>query len=141
MRYFSVFFWITLGLFTANQFLEKAGVFIPYLHSYLDDVLCPGIVLGFALSFQQQLTFRDKNYTLGIGHLLVFVIWYSLLFEVIFPWEDPRHHSDLWDVAAYSFGAILFHKFGNRPAQRLMTFSSKRQASRENEDENAVQTR
>jgi len=141
MRYFSSFFWITLSLFTINQFVERAGIFIPFIHSYFDDILCPGIVMGFALFLQQQLTFRDQHYTFGVGYLIVFVLWYSLLFEVIFPFEDARHHSDLWDVFAYSVGAVLFHKFGNKPARRLLNFNLKRQVSRINEDDNAVQTR
>ncbi len=120
MRYFSTYFWICLILFTINQFVEKAGIFIPYIHSYLDDTLAPGIVLGFALAFQQQLTFRAKAYIFSIGHILFFVVWYALLFEIVFPYFDPRHHADIMDVFAYSIGGFLFYKLGNLTTAKLL---------------------
>lgn len=120
---FSSYFWLTTLLFTLNQVLEKYGVVIPYVHSYLDDVLCPGIVLGFALFVQQQLTYRNADYILSKGDIIFFVVWYSLLFEVIFPWFDQRHHSDLVDVLAYSIGALLFYKLGSKGTLRLFLWN------------------
>ncbi len=121
MKYFSAYFWICLTLFTLNQLVEKAGIFIPYVHSYLDDTLAPGIVLGFALAFQQQLTFRNKSYVFSMGHVVFFVVWYALLFEVVFPYFDPRHHADILDVAAYSLGAILYYYLGNRSSSGFLS--------------------
>lgn len=123
MKFFSKYFWICLGLFTLNQLVEKAGIHLPFIHSYLDDLLAPGIVLGFALAFQQQLTFRNSSYRFGWGHALVFVVWYSLLFEVVFPSYDPRHHADIWDVVAYSVGTLVFMKWGNQQSRYHLKFS------------------
>lgn len=120
MAIFSTYFWFSLIIFLVNQLLEHNGIFIPYVHSYLDDVLCAGIVLGFTLPIMQHLVFQDRSYRFGPWHLLCFVIWYSLLFEVIFPWEDPRHYADIWDVLAYAVGTLLFHFLGNRPTARLL---------------------
>lgn len=122
MKYFSRLFWVCLGLFTANQMLEKMGVFIPYLHSYFDDFLCPAIVLGFTLSFQQQLSFRNPGYTFSYWHVIVFVVWYFVLFEGIFPAFDSRHYSDPLDLLAYAAGGILFYNAGNNPAPGLLHF-------------------
>lgn len=120
LRYFSTYFWFCLLLFSFNQFLERAGIFIPYVHAYLDDLLCPGIVLGFALFVQQQFTFRNRFYLFNYGHLVFFVIWYGLLFEVVFPAYDSRHYSDFWDVAAYALGSVGFHFWGNREASSML---------------------
>ena len=120
MHYFSKYFWITFTLFTVNQLLEEAGIFIPWIHSYLDDLLAAGIVLGFTLTFQQQLTFRNNNYRFSAGHAIFFVIWYSLLFEVVLPHFDARHHADILDVVAYIAGSFLFMALGNKPAQKLI---------------------
>ena len=120
MKYFSAYFWICLTIFTLNQLVEKAGIFIPYVHSYLDDTLAPGIVMGFALAFQQQLTFRNKSYVFSIGHIIFFVVWYALLFELVFPYFDPRHYADVMDVVAYALGGMLFYKTGNRPSYKLL---------------------
>ncbi len=119
MKYFSRYFWFCLSLFVFNQGLEKAGIFIPFVHSYLDDLLCPGIVLGFALSFQQQITYRSALYRFSKWYALIFVLWYSLLFEIVFPSFDSRHHSDVWDVLAYSIGTIGFMNWGNASAPQL----------------------
>jgi hypothetical protein len=120
----SRFFWFCLILFTVNQFIERAGIFIPIVHSYLDDLLCAGIVLGTALFVQQQLTFKHPEYTLPIKNLVFFVVWYSFLFEVLFPSMDKRHHADPWDILAYVIGTWLFATFGNKPVKELLLFKN-----------------
>ena len=121
---FSNYFWITSILFTINQFLERQKVVIAFLHSYLDDFLCPGIVLGLALFIQQQFTFRNLQYRFSKGNMVFFVIWYSVLFELLFPYLDARHHADFWDIAAYTVGTIAFAFLGNKSVHRLYFFSS-----------------
>lgn len=122
MRYTSPIFLLSSFLFVLNQLVERLGIHIPWVHAYLDDILCPSIVLGLTLFIQQQLTFRRASYVFSVRLLVGFVIWYSILFEVIFPMKDPRHFSDPWDIAAYAAGTLLFYKFGNRPAEGLIFF-------------------
>lgn len=121
MKYFHWSFWLAITLYSVNQIVEDQGVLIPFLYSYLDDFLCPFIVLGFTLAFQQQLTYRNPNYTFGIGHLVVFILVYSILFEGVFPKDDNRHFSDAWDILAYSIGGILFYLTGNKKAPSLVS--------------------
>jgi hypothetical protein len=120
MRFFSPFFWICLVTFSLNQGIEKAGIHIPYVHAYLDDLLTAGIVMGFALFVQQQFTYKKVNYIFSSWHSVVFVVWYALLFEVVFPSYDARHHADLLDVAAYALGAVGFHFWGNKAVKRKL---------------------
>lgn len=98
-------------LFCANQLLERF-VTVPYLHAYLDDLLCPAIVLGAALRFLQWLL-ADGDYRFSWGQIVFFWVWYSLLFEFIFPLNDARHFSDPLDLVAYAVGCLLFWKWGN----------------------------
>lgn len=121
MRYFSKIFWVSLLLFVINQLLERAGIFIPFIHSYLDDFLCPSIVLGFTLSFQQQLTYRAAQYRFAPAHVVAFVLWYFVLFEWVFPSYDDRHFSDPMDLLAYTAGGLLFYFLGNKPAPGLVS--------------------
>ena len=114
MRSFSYLFWISSGLFTLHQIVEKWWS-IPYVHAYLDDVLAPSIVLGLALFFFQRVFPGDPSYSHPRNFLIIFVIWYSILFEVIFPAIDGRHYADIWDLFAYSLGTWIFHKWGNEP--------------------------
>ena len=81
MKYFSALFWLSVVLFATNQVVEASGICIPYVHSYLDDLLCSPIILGFALFIQQQFTYQNKNYTLSYPMVIVFVIWYSFIFS------------------------------------------------------------
>ena len=128
MKYFSKIFWISLFTFVLNQIIETNAIFIPYVHSYLDDVLCSPIVLGFALYVQQQFTYRNNRYVLSRGMILLFVLWYSLIFEVLLPMTSSSFHADLFDVFAYSLGAYIFYKRGNKPVSKLL-FPKKSAAS------------
>jgi hypothetical protein len=114
LRWFSPYFWFSFLLFSANQVLERFHK-IPLLYSYLDDLLAPGIVLGVALFFFQKVFPADPSFVLDGKLLIVFVLLYSLLFEVIFPYTDARHTSDYWDILAYSMGTIIFRFWGNQP--------------------------
>ncbi len=114
MFYFSKLFWITFLLFAFNQLLERLGMKVYFLYSYLDDLLCPPIVLGFTLFVQQQFTYRKRDYKFSTKALIFFWLWYSFLFEYVFPLVDKRHYSDPWDVLMYALGVLLFSKFGNR---------------------------
>lgn len=114
MARFSWFFWLCLALFTSHQLIELWWS-IPWVHAYLDDILAPSIVLGFALFFFQNIFPADPKFTLHWSWILLFVLWYSLLFEWYFPAQDARHYADPFDILAYMFGAILFFFFGNKP--------------------------
>ncbi len=116
---FSYYFWLCSVVFIINQLVEKLGLFIPFVHSYLDDIVCPGIVLGFALFVQQHFTYRVANYRLPLSHILFFVVWYSFLFELLFPLWDNRHHADALDILAYGGGAFWFYYFGNKEVKHL----------------------
>jgi hypothetical protein len=113
ISWFSNYFWFSFLLFTANQILERFYK-IPWLYSYLDDLLAPGIVLGFSLFFFQKVFPADKEFRLDDKLLISFLVLYSLLFELIFPWTDPRHTADYWDILAYAIGTLAFRFLGNR---------------------------
>ena len=119
LKQFSTYFWFCLLVFIINQGVEKYSIYIPYVHSYLDDVLCPGIVLGFTLWFQQRFTYKNFNYVFNFKLLILFVGWYSFLFEVWFPYHDPRHHADPWDILAYAAGTFLYAFLGNKSILHL----------------------
>lgn len=87
---------------------------LPFLHSYLDDLLAPGIVLGLVLLFFQRVFPADEQFRLPALWGLYFVLWYALFFELIFPLYDARHYADPWDVVAYATGTLAFYRWGNR---------------------------
>jgi hypothetical protein len=106
---------LTAGiLFTLNQYLEKvAGIFLPYVHEYLDDVLCMPVVLTLTLFIQRKITFRNEAYTFTAGHVMVAVVYFSLMFEGILPAYSPKYTRDWLDIVAYAAGAAVFYRYIN----------------------------
>ncbi len=114
MNRFSALFWIASSLFTLHQLIE-IWYSIPWVHAYLDDLLAPIIVLGLALYFFQFIFPADPSYQHSVFLLVIFVFWYGVLFELVFPYYDARHYADPWDLLAYATGTLLFYKWGNEP--------------------------
>ncbi|AEL25435.1 hypothetical protein Cycma_1681 [Cyclobacterium marinum DSM 745] len=109
------FFWIPCILFWANQYLEKIkGLFLPFLHSYLDDLLAIPVVLGITLQAfrwmhqdHQQMIFTKKQIIIGL-------IYFGLLFEGLLPAWSLVYVRDPMDLVCYSIGAIYFWFFINK---------------------------
>lgn len=104
-------------LFTGNQWLEHFYI-IPFVHAYLDDLLCPLAVMGLSLAFFQHILLQDGDFVFPWHFLVVFWLFYGLLFEGLLPLYDARHYADPWDLLAYALGSLLFYLYGNRPYLR-----------------------
>lgn len=101
-----------LLLATVNQIFEKGfGIFIPVVHSYLDDLLCFPIVLTFGLAMYRLFM---PLYRLTIWHMLPVFVFYSVYFEVYLPTVSTRATADVLDVVMYLFGLTIFGYFINR---------------------------
>ncbi len=109
-------FVIAVLLFLLNQWLEHQGIYVPLLFSYLDDLLVMPIVLTLTLLFQRYVTFKDPGYTFSTWHVLVAIVYFSLIFEVVLPRYSSRYTADPLDVLAYAAGGALFYYFINQPA-------------------------
>jgi hypothetical protein len=105
-------FIISVLLFLLNQILERAGVFLPYIHSYLDDLLCMPVTLTIALFLQQKFT-RSPAYIFSKNHVVVVVIFYAIFFEVWLPKQSAHYTSDPLDAIAYAAGGLVFYFFIN----------------------------
>lgn len=100
-----------LSLATANQALEKGFViFIPLIHSYLDDLLCLPIVLTLGLAAYRIVW---PTYKLRLWHMIPVFVVYSIYFEWYLPQISLAYTSDLFDVLAYTGGLTIFSYFIN----------------------------
>jgi len=100
-----------LMLAIVNQVIEKGfGVFIPVIHSYLDDVLCMPIVLTCGLAFYRLM---EPDYKLCIWHMLPVLLVYSIYFEWYLPQVSAKSTADIFDVFMYLVGLTIFHYFIN----------------------------
>ena len=101
-----------VALATINQILEKGfGIFIPVIHSYLDDLLCFPIVLTLGLSVYRSVY---PNYCLNWFHMLSVLIIYSVYFEWILPKQSSNFTADPFDVIMYLIGLAIFSYFINQ---------------------------
>lgn len=110
-------FSLAVGVFIVNQLLEARGIYIPYVHSYLDDVLALPIMMCGMLMIQQQITYRNPKYTFSIWHILFMVALLSWYFEWYAPGRKANHYADVFDVAAYAIGGVGFYIWQNVPAR------------------------
>jgi hypothetical protein len=107
-----------LLVFTVHHFSQQHFPIV-FLSSYLDDLLVGGIVLGAVLWFFQNIFPAEPSFLITRLQAAGFVVFYSLLFELLWPLTDARHYADPWDVLAYFTGTLLFLIFGNKPKLNL----------------------
>ncbi len=105
------FFLVAVLLASLNQFLEYNGIFIPFIHCYLDDLLCFPIVLTLGLAAYRAVW---PNYTLGFWHMAPLFIIYSVYFELYLPQLSSNYTADFVDVLMYLAGLALFSHFINQ---------------------------
>jgi hypothetical protein len=99
-------------LATVNQIFEKGfGIFVPIVHSYLDDLLCFPIVLTMGLAMYR---YFKPDYRLSAWHIWPTVIVYSVYFECYLPQTSAAYTADVMDLLMYVLGALVFQRFINR---------------------------
>src|SRR4051794_32303200 len=108
-------FVISFLLFISNQIIERIGIVIPWVHSYLDDLLCMPVTLTVALFMQQKFT-NSPSYIFSKYKIIAVCIFYAVYFEVWLPTIYCRYTSDVLDVIAYATGGLVFYFFLNNPA-------------------------
>jgi hypothetical protein len=109
------FFLVSCLLFWLNQYLEKVqGIFIPFVHAYLDDLLAMPVVLGIALQVFQWIHPLKDNFRFSKVQVLVGWLYFSFLFEWLLPRWSDTYVGDPWDGVAYGLGAVLFYRLINK---------------------------
>jgi hypothetical protein len=103
--------WVSITLFIINQLLERVwSINIPYVHAYLDDLLCLPIILGLSTQIIQWIHPARNYYYLSKTHLIIAVIFFSVVFELIYPLAYPENFTaDAVDVIFYAIGGLLFY--------------------------------
>ncbi|WP_228527768.1 magnesium citrate secondary transporter [Pararhodonellum marinum] len=100
--------------------MEKIqGLFIPYVHAYLDDLLAMPVILGITLQVFRWIHPQKSLFVFTKTQVIVGVIYISLIFEVFLPYLSDRYTRDLWDVLCYFIGAGLFYRFINIPSKTI----------------------
>lgn len=101
-------------LFIIHQVIQKGfGIDIPYVHSYLDDVLVMPIILTLILVERRRLFLWGKDFSFSAIETIGLVISFSLIFEFLFPYISIKFTFDWWDFLAYAFGGVIYYKYLN----------------------------
>lgn len=104
------YFVIACLIFWMNQLLEKVfGIFVPWVHEYLDDLLAMPVVLGITLQVFQWIHPKKEKFRFSKIQVAVGWIYFSFLFEFLLPKYSERYTADVWDVFAYGIGAVAFY--------------------------------
>lgn len=106
-------FIFSIVLFVLNQLLEKQfEIYVPLLHTYLDDLLCMPVVLTLSL-YILQLLLKNEQFRLTKFQVIIAVVYFAVMFELILPAFSIKYTSDVLDIAVYGIGAFIFFKFIN----------------------------
>ncbi len=104
---------MTVLLAFINQGLEAQGIFIPIIHSYLDDFLCFPIVFSVGLA-GYRVVLKSETYLLRPIQIWPVVVLYIVVFEIYLPQISSVYTADWRDVVAYVCGTLVFLKWLNR---------------------------
>ncbi len=112
--------WGAIILFIINQLLERVGnVYIPYIHAYLDDLLVMPIILGLSTQIIQWIHPAKEYYYLSKTHITIAVLFFSIVFELIYPVVYPDNYTmDPLDVLYYGIGGFVFYWIVARKAKK-----------------------
>ncbi len=102
-------FWVGIALYLLNKLWLKSHVDSAFLKGYLTDVLAIPIGAPVMIWLLQKLKLRDDSSPQN-GEVLVFVLIYSVLFELIMPpttMFGKFAAGDVYDVMAYLVGGII----------------------------------
>jgi hypothetical protein len=117
---------ILILVFITNQVLEKWGIRVPFLYSYLDDLLVVPITLGIYHLVPKP---AHQPHVHPLLFTLVCVLGYSFHFEWLMPMISTRYTADGWDVVAYGCGAV-FYTWVMQPGQPAIPGLIKKHANK-----------
>ncbi|WP_162416886.1 magnesium citrate secondary transporter [Cyclobacterium roseum] len=113
--YKNPYFLLPVLLFWVNQYLERIEeVYLPFIHSYWDDLLAMPVILGITLQFYRWIHPLKAQLVFSPVQVLAGWLYVSLIFEYLLPRWSDRYTADLWDVCCYLLGSVYFYFLINR---------------------------
>ena len=102
------------ALYAINRWGLLPHVHSPFLHWYFDDLLLIPCALPPLLLLQRRLRLRSHDQMPTWGEVALYLLVWSVLFEVVGPHLLRRATGDPWDVAAYVVGGTVAGLWWNR---------------------------
>ena len=108
-------FLVCCSLYALNRWVLKPRVHSPFLHNHFNDLLLIPCALPPLLLLQRCLRLRENDHRPSLAEITLYLVVWSVLFEVIGPKIMPWTVGDPWDVAAYFMGGIIAGLWWHRP--------------------------
>jgi hypothetical protein len=105
-------------LYVVNRWLVKPVTTSVFLHGYFNDSLMIPCALPFLLWVQRKFGLRQNDAAPDAKEILFHLVIWSVLFEWIGP-HIMNVTGDVWDVVAYTGGAVLAWAWWNRTQLRV----------------------
>jgi hypothetical protein len=106
------------GLYALNRWVLKPLTTSVFLHGYFNDMLLIPCALPMILWAQRKFGLRQNDAVPDAKEILFHLVIWSVLFE----WMGPHimHVTgDVWDIVAYTAGAVMAWAWWNRAQLRL----------------------
>ena len=100
-------FLVSCLLYALNRWLLKPHLHNAFLHDHFDDLLLMPCSLPPLLWLQRRLRLRTEDEAPTFGEITLYLVVWSILFELIGPHLVRRATGDPWDVVAYAVGGLL----------------------------------
>jgi hypothetical protein len=101
--------------FWLQFFLQKAGIHIPWVHAWWDDLICLPIVLHLIKGIFRTFHPLGKRFVLDRTMIILALVWISIAFEFLLPLYSEQYISDPIDVLCYTTGAWVYFRYLNTP--------------------------
>lgn len=98
---------VSCALYAVNRWGLPAALKGPFLCSYFDDILLIPAALPLVLWLQRRLQLRSTDASPDWREVLMHLIVWSVAAEEVGPRLWVHATGDIWDVVAYTAGAVV----------------------------------
>lgn len=101
--------------FWLQFFLQKAGIHIPWIHAWWDDLICLPVVLHLITGIFRTFHPLNAKFVLDRTMVILAFAWISIAFEFLLPLYCTKYISDPIDILCYAMGAWIYYRYLNKP--------------------------
>ncbi|MCC5932375.1 MAG: hypothetical protein JJU28_24230 [Cyclobacteriaceae bacterium] len=101
--------------FWLQFFLQKAGIHIPWIHAWWDDLICLPVVMHLITGIFRAFHPQGKTFVLDRTMIVMTFIWISIVFEFLLPMYSEQYVSDPIDILCYATGGWIYFRYLNNP--------------------------
>lgn len=103
----NVIYFVILLVALTIYIVQKSGIVLPYfIQNYTNDILIMPLMLRVMLLVLRRI--YGESFWFSNFHLFVVWVYFSLLFELVFPLFLTRYTADFFDIIAYLVGILIF---------------------------------